>query len=129
LSGRRFLIVDDNEFLRAALRTVLLQAGQQVVGEARDGETALEKAQLLKPDVVCLDVMMPGKNGLEVLREIKDQFPAMKVIVITAHSEREIIHQLLDAGADSMVLKPFTLARITAAITHALGARSRNSVA
>lgn len=127
MSGKRFLIVDDNEFVRAALRTVLLQAGQQVVGEARDGESALEKAQLLLPDVVCLDVLMPGKGGLQVLRELKDQFPDMKVIVITGHSERETIRALLEAGADSMVVKPFTLARITAAITHALGARARSS--
>ena len=113
------LIIEDNEFVRAALRTVLLQAGLVVVGEARDGESGLTKAQSLRPHLVCLDVGLPGMDGLEVLRQVKSTLPGCRVVVITGNAQKEVITELLQKGADGLVLKPFTLARITSALEHA----------
>lgn len=118
-TGLTALIIEDNEFVRTALRTVLLQAGIVVLGEARDGESGLAKAQLLRPHLVCLDVGLPDINGLEVLQRIKTMLPSCRVVIITGNAQKELITELLQQGADGLVLKPFTLARITSALEYA----------
>ena len=102
----RVLIADDHEFVRLGLRE-LLEAGQgfAVCGEAFDGRQAVEKAQQLKPDVVVLDISMPGLNGLETTRQIVRKVSQAKILVFTVHESEELAASLLRAGAHGYLLK------------------------
>lgn len=118
---KKIVVVDDNEIIRISLRAILRQAGFEVVGEARDGEGVVELVARLDPDLVCLDVMMPGRSGLEVLAELREHFPALKVLMITAMSDRNTVVEVVEQGAAGMVLKPFNAARVIETVSRALG--------
>ncbi|WP_243632330.1 response regulator [Parazoarcus communis] len=122
--SRKVVLVDDNEVIRMALRAILRQAGFDVVGEARDGEGVADLVEKVRPDVVCLDVSMPGRSGLEVLGELRDRFPKVKVLMVTAHSDRETVSQVVQQGAAGMVLKPFNAARVIETMNRVLGLES-----
>jgi DNA-binding NarL/FixJ family response regulator len=102
----RILIADDHELVRRGL-IALLQAheGWEICGEASDGREAVEKAKLLKPDVVILDVGMPNLNGLAATRQLSRQDPHCKIIVLTITDTDQIVQEALDAGARGFVLK------------------------
>jgi DNA-binding NarL/FixJ family response regulator len=102
----RILIADDHEVVRRGL-AALLQSheGWEICGEAKDGRDAVEKAKLLKPDVVILDVGMPNLNGLAATRQLLQQNPQQKVIVLTITDSDQVIREALDAGARGFVLK------------------------
>lgn len=118
--SKAILIVDDNELTRAVLRTILRQDGYRVVGEAKDGEAALQMIEQLQPDVVCLDVMMPKMDGLSTLDKIKEANPEIVVLMITASSDRETVEKAISAGAAGYVVKPFNAARVLATIEQAM---------
>src|ERR1700681_1255257 len=101
----RILIADDHEVVRRGLST-LLQAhdGWEICGEAKDGREAVEKAKQLKPDVVIVDVGMPNLNGLAATRQLAQQSPNCKIIVLTIDDSDEVIREALDAGARRFVL-------------------------
>lgn len=102
----RVLIADDHAILRDGIRSLLeIQSGIRVVGEAANGREALEKAKLLSPDVVLMDVAMPEMNGLEATRQIKALDPRIKILILTQHDDREYVEPLLQAGASGYVLK------------------------
>lgn len=102
----RLLVVDDHPVVRAGLRTLLgAQPDMEVVGEAHDGATALERAAQLRPDVVVMDITMEGMGGLAATRELKRQIPETKVLVLTMHENEEYLRQMLEAGATGYVLK------------------------
>src|ERR1700683_3518620 len=102
----RILIADDHEVVRRGL-SALLQSheGWEICGDAKDGREAVEKAKQLKPDVVILDVGMPGLNGLAATRQLLQQNPQQKVIVLTITDSDQVIREALDAGARGFVLK------------------------
>jgi len=102
----RILIADDHEVVRRGLVT-LLQAheGWEICGEATDGRVAVEKAKELSPDVVILDIGMPGLNGLAATRQLVQHNPRCKVIVLTITDSDQVIREALDAGARGFVLK------------------------
>jgi DNA-binding NarL/FixJ family response regulator len=102
----RILIADDHEVVRRGL-CALLQAhdGWEICGEASDGREAVAKAAQLKPDVVILDVGMPNLNGLAATRQLTQQDPHYKVIVLTITDSDQVIREALDAGARGFVLK------------------------
>jgi DNA-binding NarL/FixJ family response regulator len=81
------------------------EPGLTVCGEAADGRQAIEKAQELRPDVVVLDISMPGLNGLETMRQILRKLPQTKVLILTVHESEELATSLLRAGAHGCVLK------------------------
>lgn len=120
---KKIVIVDDNEVIRIALRAILRQAGFEVVGEAKDGAGALDLVQRVAPDLVCLDVMMPGRSGVEVLAELRERHPRVKVLMITGKSDRETVSEVVERGAAGMVLKPFNAAKVVETVTRALGIR------
>jgi RNA polymerase sigma factor (sigma-70 family) len=102
----RVLIVDDHAILRDGIRSLLeIQPEIRVVGEAANGREALEKARLLLPDVVLMDVAMPEMNGLEATRQIKALNPQIQILILTQHDDREYVEPLLQAGASGYVLK------------------------
>jgi len=89
---KKVLIADDTEFFRTALKDILVGAGYNVVGEAANGAEALEMAARLKPDLVILDVVMPGKNVKEVYDEIKKIRPDIKALFMSGYSEN-VVHK------------------------------------
>src|SRR5258708_8703367 len=102
----RILIADDHEVVRRGLCTVLQShEGWEICGEANDGREAVEKAKQIKPDVVILDVGMPHLNGLAAARQLIQQNPQQKVIVLTITDSDQVIREALDAGARGFVLK------------------------
>jgi len=102
----RLLIADDHEIVRKGLRALLeTRAEVEVVGEAANGREALSKAAQYRPDLILLDLVMPGKDGLEVIKEIKNNFPSVKILVLTSYSEEEKLAQALKEGALGYLLK------------------------
>ncbi|HNT78310.1 MAG TPA: response regulator transcription factor [Anaerolineae bacterium] len=102
----RVLIVDDHEVVRLGLRTLLSnQADILVVDEATSAQEAIEKSVQQHPDVVVMDIRMPGKNGIDACKEIKAQLPAVKVIMLTSYAEDEMLFDAISAGAAGYVLK------------------------
>jgi DNA-binding NarL/FixJ family response regulator len=100
------LIVDDHEVVREGLRLSLSRAPHiRVVGEASDGAGAVDLALRRKPDVVIMDVRMPGMDGLEATRQLSEQLPETKVLIFTAYSERSLLGRGFESGAKGYVLK------------------------
>jgi DNA-binding NarL/FixJ family response regulator len=105
----QILLADDHAVLRAGLRALLdAVPNLHVVGEAATGEEAVEKAKALKPDVVVMDLVMPGIGGLEAMRRIAGQDQATKVLVLTGHLEEDVLLQVLEAGGSGYVAKMST---------------------
>jgi DNA-binding NarL/FixJ family response regulator len=120
MSKIRVMLVDDHAILREGLRSLLaLQDDIEVVGEAENGQTALELIGTLKPDVVLMDVAMPGMDGLEATRRIKSEFPDTRIVVLTQHDNREYVFSLLQAGAVGYILKKSGGAEVINAIRSA----------
>ena len=100
------LIADDNAQLRVFLREIVAeQSDLHVVGEAADGVEAMRLASELRPDIVLLDLVMPGVNGLEVLRWLKAERPESKVIIVTVYDEDAYRQAAAASGADAFLLK------------------------
>lgn len=104
--GLRVLLVDDHEVVRVGVRALIeRQPGMEVVGEADSVRDAVAQAEQLAPDVVVLDVRLPGGNGLQACRRIKAQRPATRIIVLTSFPDDEVLFDAISAGADGYVLK------------------------
>jgi DNA-binding NarL/FixJ family response regulator len=101
----RVLVVDDQELVRAGFSAILSRAGVEVVGEAADGQDAVDQASALRPDVVLMDVRMPRLDGIEATRRIVSSHPEIHVVVLTTFDLDEYIFQALSAGASGFVLK------------------------
>jgi RNA polymerase sigma factor (sigma-70 family) len=102
----RVLVCDDHAILRDGIRTLLeRQEDIRVVGEASNGREALARVAGLRPDIVLMDVAMPEMDGIQATRLIKQQYPAVKVLILTQHDDREYVGPLLQAGASGYVLK------------------------
>ncbi len=102
----RLLIVDDHEMVREGLRTILQEdPGVKVLGEADDGEKALELVDKLHPDIVLLDLKMPGMGGIEVCRRICALHPSTAVIALTTFADETLARECIQAGARGYVLK------------------------
>jgi len=102
----RILIVDDHGIVRAGIRSLLeSQPDFEVAGEAAHGEEAIEKARELHPDLVLMDIALPGMNGIEATRQIKKEFPEINVLVLTMHDDEEFFFPVLRAGASGYILK------------------------
>ncbi|MBI4802118.1 MAG: response regulator [Elusimicrobia bacterium] len=102
------LIVEDNSLTRTMLKTLLEQLKWEVVGEAEDGKEAVKAFTELRPEVVFLDLILPGKSGMEVLEELRKIDPGAKVVIITAVEQDEINKMLSDRGAAVILRKPFS---------------------
>jgi DNA-binding NarL/FixJ family response regulator len=102
----RILLVDDHEVVRVGLRTLLSRHDEfRVVAEAATADEALEKTAQYRPDVVVMDIRLPGRNGIEATREIVEKYPETKVIVLTSYAEDDLLFKAINAGASGYVLK------------------------
>jgi DNA-binding NarL/FixJ family response regulator len=102
----RVLLVDDDDLMRAGLRSVLASDETiEVVGEAGDGRLAVDEIRRFRPDVVLMDIRMPGLDGISATREVLAAFPEVKVVVLTTFEEDDYIFDSLNAGASGFLLK------------------------
>jgi DNA-binding NarL/FixJ family response regulator len=113
----RLLVVDDHAVVRRGVRALLeSRPGWEVCGEAVDGQDAIRKAADLKPDIVVLDISLPGLNGLEATSRILKESPASEVLILTMHHSEELAQQVIKAGARGYVLKSDADQSLVAAI-------------
>ncbi|GAI18304.1 unnamed protein product, partial [marine sediment metagenome] len=102
----RILLADDHAIIRQGLHSLLeKEPDVEVVGEAEDGRKALELVRELAPDIVIMDITMPNLNGIEATYEITHEFPKVKVIALSIHSDRRFVANMLKAGASGYILK------------------------
>jgi DNA-binding NarL/FixJ family response regulator len=113
----RILVADDHEVVRRGLCALLRnQPEWEVCGEAGDGREAVEKALVLRPEVVILDIGMPNLNGLEATRQILKANPQVKVLILTLHDSDRVVQEVLDAGARGFLLKTDAVRDLVAAV-------------
>jgi two-component system, NarL family, response regulator DevR len=106
MSKQRVLLVDDHEVVRLGLKSLLERYPQfDVVGEAASGKEALEATGLLRPDVVVMDIRLPGTSGIEACEEIVTRYPGTRVIMLTSYAEDEMLFSAIRAGASGYILK------------------------
>ncbi|CAJ1504133.1 ANTAR domain-containing response regulator [[Mycobacterium] holstebronense] len=117
--ARRVLIAEDEALIRLDLAEMLREEGYEVVGEAGDGQEAVELAELLRPDLVILDVKMPRRDGIDAASEIAEKRIA-PIVILTAFSQRDLVERARDAGAMAYLVKPFTAGDLVPAIELAL---------
>jgi two-component system invasion response regulator UvrY len=118
----RVLIADDHTIVRSGLRQLLNdEADVETVGEARNGNEVLELLSRAKVDVVVLDISMPGRNGLDTLKEIRKQYPAVSVVVLSMHPKDQYAVRILKAGAAAYVTKESAPDELVRAIRRAAG--------
>ena len=101
------MIVDDAKFMRTLIRKALEESGFEVVGEADTGQKAIEAFKELSPDIVTLDIVMPDKSGIDVLKEILKIKPDVKIVIVSAMGQTDMIYEALNMGARDYVVKPF----------------------
>ena len=112
----KILIVDDSEFMRNLIKNIIIKEGIKGVYEAADGIEAVKKYKENKPDLVFMDIMMPNKSGLEAIKEIKNQDPTAKIIIITSLREQKAYDETENLGVNGYIVKPFIKDEIIKAI-------------
>src|ERR1039458_2157498 len=113
----RVLLADDHTLVRAGIRALLEKLpGVEVVGEADDGRAALKLVKLYRPDVVLMDISMPGLNGLEAAVRMAKEFPDVRVIILSMHQNEEYVWRALKAGAAGYLLKKAATAELATAL-------------
>ncbi len=116
----RVMTVDDHEILRGGIRFLLLAIDDiDVVGEAHSGEEALELCRQAQPDVVLMDLRMPGMNGVETTRRLREKHPETQVLVLTSFHDRDLVQQAMQAGAIGYLLKGISMDELAQAIRSA----------
>ncbi|MGZ4480331.1 MAG: ANTAR domain-containing response regulator [Nocardioidaceae bacterium] len=118
-STRRVVIAEDEALIRLDLAEMLAEEGYDVVGQAGDGQTAVELAEQTRPDLVVLDVKMPRLDGIAAAQRIAEARIA-PVVILTAFSQRELVERARDAGAMAYLVKPFTKTDLVPAIEMAV---------
>lgn len=123
--GIRILLAEDHTVMREGLRGLISrQADMEVIGEAENGEQAIELARQVKPDVIIMDVRMRGIDGIEATRQIKAEMPGVKVIVLSAYDNREYIIGMAKAGISGYLLKDCAFEELVGAVRTVLQDKS-----
>jgi DNA-binding NarL/FixJ family response regulator len=122
MAKQRILLVDDHEVVRLGLKSLLDRNSQfDVVGEASSAREALEQVNLLSPDIVVMDIRLPGTSGIEACEDIVQKYPHIKVIMLTSYAEDEMLFSAIRAGASGYILKQIS----SEDLVHALEAVGR----
>ncbi|MBC6607794.1 response regulator [Hymenobacter sp. BT188] len=116
----RILIVDDSFYMRTMLKNMLTDAGYEVVGEAANGQQALEMTSATNPDLITLDVILPDNTGLDVLKGIRQVNPTVKVVMCSAVGQEIIVNEALESGASAYIVKPFSEEKVLEIVGSAL---------
>ena len=118
----RVLVVDDALIMRSILGTMLEKAGHEVVGSAGNADEAVELYQSLQPDLVTMDILMEGEDGISCLRKIRVLDPAARVIMISAQGQSQLENTAREAGASGYVAKPIEIETLQGEVERALRA-------
>ncbi|WP_019177209.1 response regulator [Methanomassiliicoccus luminyensis] len=106
-SQKRVLIVDDSMVMRAMIKDVLTKDGFEVVGQAKNGKEALEQYQQLRPDLVTMDIIMPGEHGTDVVKRLVELDKDARIVVVSGLNQKSLVMQAMDNGAREFLVKPF----------------------
>jgi two-component system chemotaxis response regulator CheY len=120
MSKARVLIVDDAVVMRMMIKDILSKNGFEIVGEAQNGAEAVVKYNDLKPDVVTMDMVMPGVDGIAAVRQIIAADPAAKILMCTSLGQEALLNEAMQAGAKSYITKPFQPSKILESIDKGL---------
>ena len=112
---RRVLVAEDEALIRLDLAEMLREEGYEIVGEAGDGQEAVDLAERLRPDLVIMDVKMPRRDGIDAASEIASKRIA-PIVILTAFSQRDLVERARDAGAMAYLVKPFNITDLIPAI-------------
>jgi len=118
--SNNILVVDDAAFMRMMIKDILTKNGFNVVGEAENGQQAVEKYGELNPDLVTMDITMPEMDGITALKEIKKSHPDAKILMCSAMGQQAMVIDAIQAGAKDFIVKPFQADRVLEAIQKAL---------
>lgn len=118
----RIFLCDDNPQYRTLARLVLERAGHEIVGEAADGQQAIDRAPEVAPDAVLLDLNMPGLHGLDALPRLRDVLPRTKIVILTTGQAQDERQRAFDAGADGYIVKPLKISALEDEVRAALAA-------
>ena len=118
--AKTVLVVDDVAFVRKTLTDILTSAHYQVVGEAADGQEAIEMYMKLRPDIVTMDVVMPNMSGIDAMRRIIQVDREAKIVIISAMGQESLIMEAINVGAKDYLLKPFTADDVLKTVERAL---------
>lgn len=119
--AKKILIADDATIMRLMLKNILSGAGYEVIGEASDGKDAVRKYQELKPDLVTMDITMPGMNGIDAVKSIRNIDPAAKIIMCSAMGQKSMVLEAIKAGAINFIVKPFDEHKVKETVAQAIG--------
>lgn len=103
----KIIIVDDSRILRKILNGALTEAGHEIIAEAGNGEEVLKLLETNTPDLITLDITMPVMDGLAALKAIKEKYPSVKVVMVSAAGQKNKVMEALKAGASDFLQKPF----------------------
>ncbi|MEM9325114.1 MAG: response regulator [Bacteroidota bacterium] len=106
--AKKVLIVDDSIYMRSLIKNSLEEAGFEIVGEAPNGETAIDLALDLQPDLITLDNILPDMMGFEILKVIKEEGLDSKVVMVSAVGQQTVVNKGRELGAEEYIVKPFT---------------------
>jgi two-component system chemotaxis response regulator CheY len=120
LSGT-VLVCDDALFMRTMVKDILTQAGFTVLGEAENGQQAVEQYKKLKPDLVTMDIIMPEMGGIEAVKKIMEVDPQARILMCSAMGQQALVLEAIQAGAKDFVVKPFQPSRVLEAVQRVLG--------
>jgi two-component system chemotaxis response regulator CheY len=118
--AKRVLVVDDANFIRTIVKDILTPHGFEICGEAVNGNEAVQKYRMLKPDLVTLDITMKEKDGMEAARDILKEFPEARIVMVTALGQEKLLLDSLALGVKDFVVKPFEAERVVSAVQKAL---------
>lgn len=110
--SKNVLIVDDSLYMRTVIKDALQEGGYEVVGQAANGEEAIDLAFELQPDIITLDNILPDMIGIDILKAFRQEGLTSKVIMVSAVGQENVIQEGLGAGADDYIVKPFTSSQL-----------------
>jgi two-component system chemotaxis response regulator CheY len=117
----KILIVDDAAFMRMMLKDILSKAGYEIVGEAINGNEAVEKYMQFKPDLVTMDITMPQCDGISALKQIMASDPVAKIVMCSAMGQQAMVIESIQSGAKDFIVKPFQPTRVLEAVKKLIG--------
>lgn len=115
------LVVDDAAFMRMMIKDVLSKNGYEILGEAENGQKAIEKYKELTPDLVIMDITMPEVDGIQAVKEIKKFDSNAKIIMCSAMGQQAMVIESIQAGARDFIVKPFQADRVVEAVKKVIG--------
>lgn len=117
---KNVLVVDDSALMRAYIKRILTVKGYNIVGEAATGLEAVDKYKKLRPNLVTMDLNMPGMSGLEGIKAIRSEDPGANIIMITSMGQKEMVVDAFRAGAREFIIKPFQVEQVVQAVERVL---------